>query len=85
MWLVGEITKKCLRVLKMSSRYTLDTHGFEEIEVREGMANAATYTNKCSGGRSDCCTRTCSADATFVASDEDWAKFLDVQGRQIQY
>ena len=49
------------------------------------VINAAAYTKECSGGRSDCCTRTCSADATFVASDEDWAKFLDVRGGQIQY
>ncbi|KRS10544.1 hypothetical protein XM53_20420 [Roseovarius atlanticus] len=69
----------------MTSKYTFENHGFEEIEASEGMTNAAAYTKECSGGRSDCCTRTCSADATFVASDEDWAKFLDVRGGQIQY
>ena len=69
----------------MVDRFTLEVHGFEEIETLEGMTNAATYTKTCSGSRSDCCTRVCSADATFVASDEDWAKFLDVQGGQIQY
>lgn len=69
----------------MTSKYTFEKHGFEEIEASEGMTNAAAYTKECSGGRSDCCTRTCSADATFVASDEDWARFLEVQGGQIQY
>lgn len=69
----------------MTSKYTFENHGFEEIEESEGMTNAAAYTKECSGGRSDCCTRTCSADATFVASDEDWARFLDVRGGQIQY
>ena len=69
----------------MSKKYTLGTHGFEEIEASEGMTNAAAFTLTCSGERSDCCTRTCSADATFVGSDDDWAKFLDVRGGQIQY
>jgi len=69
----------------MTNKYTFETHGFEEIDASEGMTNAAAYTKECSGARSDCCTRTCSADATFVASDDDWAKFLDVRGGQIQY
>lgn len=69
----------------MSAKHTFETHGFEELEVSEGMTNATAYTKTCSGSRSDCCTRTCSADATFVASDEDWAIFLDVRGGQIQY
>ncbi len=69
----------------MQAQFRLDVHGFEEIDATEGMTNAAAYTKECSGSRSDCCTRTCSADATFVASDEDWAKFLDVRGGQIQY
>ena len=69
----------------MTSKYTFENHGFEEIEASNGMTNAAAYTKECSGARSDCCTRTCSADATFVASDEDWARFLDVRGGQIQY
>ncbi|MCY4005767.1 MAG: hypothetical protein OXE84_02925 [Rhodobacteraceae bacterium] len=66
-------------------KFTYEDHGFEEIKISEGMIGAATYTKDCSGGRSECCTRTCSADATFVASDADWAKFLDVRGGQIQY
>ena len=69
----------------MTIKYTIETHGFEEIEVSEGMTKAATFTKECSGGRSDCCTRVCDNDATFIASEEDWAKFLDVQGGQIQY
>ena len=69
----------------MSKKYTFDIHGFEEIEASEGMINAATASLTCSGNRSDCCTRVCSADATFVASNDDWAKFLDVRGGQIQY
>ena len=69
----------------MEIKPNFETHGFEEIEASEGMTNAAAFSKECSGSRSDCCTRTCSADATFVASDEDWAKFLDVRGGQIQY
>ena len=70
----------------MSDVYTFETHGFEEIESSDGMTNATAFTKGCSNAaRSTCCTRVCSADATFVASDEDWARFLDVQGGQIQY
>lgn len=69
----------------MAMKYTFETHGFEELDASGGITNAATASKTCSGSRSDCCTRVCSTDATFVASDEAWAKFLDVQGGQIQY
>lgn len=69
----------------MTKEYTFEKHGFEEVSVEEGMTNAVAYTKTCSGGRSDCCTRVCSADASFVSSEEAWAQFLDVKGGQIQY
>lgn len=59
--------------------------GFAEITAEDGMVNAAQYTADCSGSRSDCCTRTCSADPTFVGSPEAWEAFLSVKGGQIQY
>ena len=69
----------------MAERYTLEKNGFEVIEESEGMSNAAAHTKGCSGKRSDCCTRVCGMGETFVASNDEWAKFLDVQGGQIQY
>jgi len=43
------------------------------------------YTAGCSGGRSDCCTRTCSRGANFVPSAEAWEQFLAIEGGQVQY
>ena len=62
-----------------------EKYGFAEILVEDGMVNAAQYTAGCSGGASDCCTRTCSADPTFVGTSTDWDAFLAVKGGQIQY
>lgn len=62
-----------------------EKHGFAEISVEDGMATAAQYTSECSGSRSACCTRTCSADPTFVGTAADWDAFLEVKGGQIQY
>ena len=31
----------------MTVKYTLETHGFEEIEASEGMTNAAAFTKDC--------------------------------------
>jgi len=66
-------------------KYTLEENGFEEVKIDYGMADGAMYTNDCSGGRSDCCTRTCSRDANFTASEDDWEKFLNIEGGQVQY
>jgi hypothetical protein len=59
--------------------------GFAQIVVNEGMMNAAQYSKDCSGSRSDCCTRTCSADENFAGSSEEWDAFLSVKGGQVQY
>ena len=65
--------------------FSLEKDGFEVMSEAEGMENAAAYSAKCSGARSDCCTRTCSADETFVHDESAWAEYLDVKGGQIQY
>lgn len=62
-----------------------EEHGFVEISVEAGMTNATKYTAGCSGSRSACCTRTCSADPTFVGTTADWEAFLSVRGGEIQY
>lgn len=59
--------------------------GFAEISVEPGMTSATKYTAGCSGSRSACCTRTCSADPTFVGTAADWEAFLSVRGGEIQY
>ena len=54
---------------------------FEEIDEKEFFAD---YTADCSGGRSDCCTRVCTRDR-YVSTEEEWGKFLNVEGGVIQY
>lgn len=57
---------------------------FEQIQ--EDM-NQAGYTGGCSGGRSDCCTRTCTRKDNH--SDEDslqsWDDYLEVNAGVLQY
>ena len=54
---------------------------FEEVKDEELFAD---YTADCSGGRSVCCTRVCTRD-DYVATEEEWGKFLNVEGGVIQY
>ena len=54
---------------------------FEEVEEKELFAD---YTADCSWARSDCCTRVCTRDR-YVATEEEWGKFLNVEGGVIQY
>ena len=54
---------------------------FEEVAESEMFAD---YTAGCSGNRSDCCTRVCTR-TDYVATEEEWGKFLDVEGGVIQY
>ena len=66
--------------------YNLSQHGFEEVSIEVGMGeDLFAYTATCSGGRSDCCTRTCSRDGNFTASEEAWESFLRIEGGQVQY
>jgi len=59
--------------------------GFAEVTVEDGMTSATKFTAGCSGLRSACCTRTCSADPTFVGDAANWEAFLAVKGGEIQY
>lgn len=61
-----------------------DEFGFFVVADEDGMDSVA-YTATCSGSRSDCCTRVCSADANFTDSAEAWEKYLAVKGGQVQY
>ena len=54
---------------------------FEEIDEKDFLAD---YTAGCSGGRSDCCTRTCT-NKDIVATEKEWGQFLNVEGGVIQY
>lgn len=44
----------------------------------------ADYTADCSGSRSDCCTRVCTRNG-YAATEEEWGKFLEIEGGVIQY
>lgn len=54
---------------------------FEEISDRDFFNE---YSQGCSGSRSDCCTRVCTRNQ-LVAKEEDWCKFLAVDGGVVQY
>lgn len=65
---------------------SFERYGFMEVYVEEGMTNAEGYTAKCSGARSDCCTRVCRPNNDFaVESSGEWELFLQVKGGQVQY
>lgn len=66
-------------------KFSLEEHGFEEVKIEKGMVNGIAYTGDCSGSRSDCCTRTCSRDSNFAASEKGWEQFLKIDGGQVQY
>lgn len=56
---------------------------FEEVSEEEMFAD---YTAECSGDRSDCCTRVCTRECDeYGITEEDWGKFLAVEGGVIQY
>ena len=57
---------------------------FEEVDENELFAD---YTAACSGSRSDCCTRVCTreCDDRKYATEDEWGKFLNVEGGVIQY
>jgi len=69
----------------LMKKHTLEADGFEEVKIEYGMTDGSMYTDSCSGGRSDCCTRTCSRDANFTASEDAWEAFLKIEGGQVQY
>ena len=58
-------------------------NGFVELKISD--ETVFEYSDGCSGGRSDCCTRVCSQDQNFVSSEKDWEQFLEVKGGQVQY
>lgn len=57
---------------------------FEEIVEDVEFAD---YTADCSGSRSDCCTRVCTReyDDEHHSSEEEWGRFLEINGGVIQY
>ncbi len=67
------------------NKFNFEEDGFEVISDNAGIEDGKSYSDSCSGGRSDCCTRTCSADEAFVSDESAWTKYLDVKGGQIQY
>ncbi len=68
-----------------TQNFNITEHGFEEVSIDQGMTNGMAASAGCSGARSDCCTRVCSHDGNFAASEEAWEQFLKVEGGQVQY
>jgi hypothetical protein len=62
----------------------MEKFGFVIVSDEDGM-DSVEFTATCSGSRSDCCTRVCSADANFVENTEAWEQYLSVKGGQVQY
>lgn len=58
---------------------------FKEIDIE----NSATYTEGCSGDRSDCCTRVCTRNEYVLADEESsveaWEKYFEVEAGVVQY
>lgn len=57
---------------------------FSEIDE---ATEATQYTNTCSGGRSDCCTRVCTRPnaGSDDGSLESWDSYLEVNAGVLQY
>lgn len=70
--------------MKVKMDESMEKYGFSVVSDEDGM-NSVEYSAGCSGSRSDCCTRVCSADANFVENIEAWDKYLAVKGGQVQY
>lgn len=71
--------------MNSASELVFEELGFVEIKEDEGNKHPNAASTGCSGNRSDCCTRTCSADQNYVASAEAWEQFLSIEGGEIQY
>ncbi len=71
-----------------SCRPTLAVDGFEEVAAGAavGTGNSQSCSNTCtSHGCSAHCTQKCSLDETFAASADAWARFLAVEGGDVQF
>ena len=57
---------------------------FKEVKP---MDKSTTYSDGCSGGRSDCCTRVCTNNNIGSSDDsiESWDDYLEVNAGVLQY
>ena len=57
---------------------------FKEINDK---GNSATYSDGCSGDRSDCCTRVCTRNNVGSTDDslDSWDAYLEVNAGVLQY
>lgn len=51
--------------------------------------NSASYSDGCSGGRSDCCTRVCTRNGIVNANQDSslqsWEDYLEINAGVLQY
>lgn len=57
------------------------------FEVVSNSMDSASYTAGCSGGRSDCCTRTCTRPLQETSNTDmaAWENYLDINAGVLQY
>lgn len=55
------------------------------FEVVLNSIDSASYTAGCSGGRSDCCTRTCTRQEASHTDMTAWEDYLDINAGVLQY
>lgn len=53
--------------------------------VRQQTTTMATYSDGCSGSRSDCCTRVCTRINNEASSTDAWDMYLEVNAGVLQY
>ena len=60
---------------------------FKEIEEKKSNSTEvqANFTDGCSGGRSDCCTRVCGRDKCDNDSLNEWDRYLEIEAGVLQY
>lgn len=57
-------------------------------EIKENYKSFANYTNRCSGGVSDCCTRVCTRECHQSDDDsnlQSWEDYLEDISGIVQY
>ena len=64
----------------MSNKVKVD---FKFKVIKDDLTKA-TYTDSCSGNRSDCCTRTCKIKEHGNTVNQ-WADYFDLNAGMIQY
>lgn len=55
------------------------------FEVIKNSHDSKSYSDGCSGSRSDCCTRVCTRQEGNNNSTDAWENYLDINAGVLQY